>query len=67
MLPSRLGGEPTVEFTDYRESGRPEVRLYTIVGGGHVIPAPHRTPPPMGHNTKELVATDVIADFFGLS
>ena len=67
MLPSRLGSDPTVELTDYRESGRPEVRLYTIAGGGHVVPGPHRSPPPMGHNTKELVATDVIADFFGLS
>jgi polyhydroxybutyrate depolymerase len=67
MLPSRLGTAPTVELTEYHQSGHPEVRLYTIEGGGHVIPAPHRSPPPMGHTTKELVATEVIAEFFALS
>ena len=66
MLPSRTGADPTIELTESRQSGSPEVRLYTIEGGGHVIPAPHRSPPTMGHNTTELVATDVIADFFGL-
>jgi len=67
LLPSLTGSDPTVELTDYRETGRPEVRLYTVRGGGHVIPSPHRAPVVMGHSTQELVAADVIGDFFGLS
>jgi polyhydroxybutyrate depolymerase len=67
LLPSVTGTAPSIELTAFRESARPEVRLYTIIGGGHVIPGPHRPPAVMGHATRELVATDVIADFFGLS
>lgn len=66
LLPSITGSEPTIEVTDYREEGRAEVRLYTIIGGGHVIPSPHRPPIIMGHVTDELVVADVIAEFFGL-
>jgi polyhydroxybutyrate depolymerase len=66
LLPSLTGSESMVELTDYRESGLPEVRLYTVRGGGHVIPSPHRAPVVMGHSTRELVAADVIGEFFGL-
>ncbi len=66
LLPSVTGSEPTIEVTDYREPGRPEVRLYTVRGGGHVIPSPHRALAVMGHSTRELVAADVIGEFFGL-
>jgi polyhydroxybutyrate depolymerase len=66
LLPSIAGAAPTIELTEFSETGRPEVRLYTILGGGHVIPGPHRPPPAMGHATRDLVATDVIAEFFGL-
>jgi len=67
LLPSVIGSEPTVELTEYREGGLPEVRLYTVRGGGHVIPSPHRAPVMMGHSTRELVAADVIGEFFGLA
>jgi polyhydroxybutyrate depolymerase len=67
LLPPVTESEPTVELTDYRQSGLPEVRLYTVHGGGHVIPSPHRAPVIMGHSTRELVAADVIAEFFGLT
>jgi polyhydroxybutyrate depolymerase len=66
LLRSVTGSEPTIEVTDYRETGLPEVRLYTVRGGGHVIPSPHRAPVVMGHSTRELVAADVIGEFFGL-
>jgi polyhydroxybutyrate depolymerase len=66
MLPSITGSDPTVEVTDYREGRLPAVRLYTVRGGGHVIPSPHRAPVMMGHSTREIVAADVMAEFFGL-
>jgi polyhydroxybutyrate depolymerase len=67
LLPAVTESEPTVELTAYRESGHPEVRLYTVHGGGHVIPGPHRAPVVMGHSTRELVAAEVIGEFFGLA
>jgi polyhydroxybutyrate depolymerase len=60
------GSEPSIELTDYRDGGRAEVRLYTVRGGGHVIPNRHRGPAIMGSTTQEIDAPRVIADFFGL-
>ncbi|MDP9028295.1 MAG: hypothetical protein M3N46_12245 [Actinomycetota bacterium] len=67
LQPPIIGSEPTVEVTAYRQNGLPEVRLYTVRGGGHVIPGPHRAPIVLGHSTRELVAADVIGEFFALA
>jgi polyhydroxybutyrate depolymerase len=54
---------------DYRADGVAPVRFYAIEGGGHVIPNPYRHPPRwfMGASTGDLVAADVIGEFFSLS
>ena len=56
----------TVERTDYRQAGRAPVTLFTIHGGGHVVPGPKQAPRIMGRSTDQLVAADAIAAFFGL-
>jgi polyhydroxybutyrate depolymerase len=61
-------GQPgTVTRYDY--SGAAPVRFYAIEGGGHVIPNPYRRPPKwfMGATTDDLVAADVIGEFFRFS
>lgn len=55
-----------VECTDYRQDGHPLVTLYTIHGGGHVIPGPRRAPRIMGRTTRRVVAAEAIGEFFGL-
>lgn len=40
--------------------------LFTIHGGGHVVPGPKRALRIMGRSTDQLVAADAITDFFGL-
>jgi polyhydroxybutyrate depolymerase len=54
---------------DYSADGAAPVRFYAIEGGGHVIPNPYRHPPQwlMGASTGDLVAADVIGEFFGFS
>jgi polyhydroxybutyrate depolymerase len=37
-------GKTWVERTDYRQDGHEPVTLYTVHGGGHVIPGPKRAP-----------------------
>jgi polyhydroxybutyrate depolymerase len=43
--------------------------LYTVHGGGHVIPNPAHTPATWfwGPSTRDLSAPDVIAEFFNLT
>jgi polyhydroxybutyrate depolymerase len=64
-LPGR-GGATSIERTDYREPGHPPVTLFTIHGGGHVIPG-GRSRGILGRGTDRLVAADAIAEFFGLA
>lgn len=66
LLPPIDEPEPTVEITDFRHSGHQPVRLYTVRGGGHVIPGAPRSSPMLGSATTELVAADAIATFFAL-
>jgi polyhydroxybutyrate depolymerase len=65
------GGAPAadgteIERTDYRQAGHAPVTLYTVRGGGHVIPGPGKAPRIMGRTTRRLVAADAIEEFFGL-
>ncbi len=64
--PRAGGGQTTVERTDYRQAGHAPVTLFTIHGGGHVVPGPERAPRIMGRSTDQLVAAAAIAAFFGL-
>jgi polyhydroxybutyrate depolymerase len=70
-LPHNGGvGRPTaVTRYDYRADGLAPVQFFAIDGGGHVIPNPNHKPPRwfMGPTTGDLVAADVIAEFFSLA
>ncbi|MET1074974.1 MAG: PHB depolymerase family esterase [Umezawaea sp.] len=56
----------TVERTDHRQDGRSPVTLYTVRGGGHVIPNPKKAIRIMGRSTRNLVAADALGEFFGI-
>jgi polyhydroxybutyrate depolymerase len=62
----QAGDSTSVERTDYRQPGHPPVTLYTVHGGGHIIPGPRKAPRIMGRSTVRLVTSEAIADFFGL-
>jgi polyhydroxybutyrate depolymerase len=54
-----------VERVTWAAEGKPEVILYTIHGGGHVVPQPYyRYPALSGRQTQDLDAPAVIWDFF---
>lgn len=46
-------------------SGPYPVRLITVEGMGHLVPAPHDVDERLGPGTRSIVAAEVIADFFG--
>ncbi|MCS7479500.1 alpha/beta hydrolase family esterase [Umezawaea endophytica] len=66
-LDRREGDRTRVERTDFRQDGRPSVTLYTIHGGGHVVPGPGRPPFIMGRKTRSLVASDALGEAFGIA
>jgi polyhydroxybutyrate depolymerase len=66
-LDRRAGDRTRVERTDFRQDGRPSVTLYTIHGGGHVVPGPGRPPFIMGRSTRSLVAADALGEAFGIA
>ncbi|HEY4265837.1 MAG TPA: hypothetical protein VGM72_11005 [Micropepsaceae bacterium] len=54
-----------VEQTAWTAPGKPSVVLYTIHGGGHVVPQPYwRFPRNVGAQTEDLDAPAAIWDFF---
>jgi polyhydroxybutyrate depolymerase len=61
------GDRTSVERTDHRQDGRPPVTLYTIHGGGHVVPGPGRPPFIMGRVTRSLVAAHALGEAFGIT
>ncbi len=65
-LPHIKEGDPTsVERVAWTAPGKPPVVLYTIHGGGHVVPQPYyRYPRNVGRMTEDLNAPDVIWEFF---
>ena len=65
-LPHTKDNDPTwVERTAWTEPGKPPVILYTIHGGGHVVPQPHyQYPRVVGRMTSDLNAPEVIWEFF---
>jgi polyhydroxybutyrate depolymerase len=65
-LPHRDPRDPTaVERTAWSAPGQPEVVLYTIEGGGHVVPQTgFRFPRLLGRTTRDLDAPAEIWSFF---
>jgi polyhydroxybutyrate depolymerase len=65
-LPHMKESDPTsVERTAWTAPGKPPVILYTVHGGGHVVPQPfYRYPRVVGRMTEDLNAPDVIWEFF---
>jgi polyhydroxybutyrate depolymerase len=65
-LPHVRDNDPTwVERTAWTQPGKPPVVLYTIHGGGHVVPQPfYRYPRNVGRMTDDLNAPAVIWEFF---
>jgi polyhydroxybutyrate depolymerase len=61
---TRTEGRLPVVRSDYRQAGKPPVTLFTVEGGGHVIPGPGRMPLIVGRTARELVAADEISRFF---
>lgn len=49
-----------------RWDGDAPVELWTLIGVGHLVPSNKNYPDFLGPSTDELVAAEVIADFFGL-
>jgi len=65
-LPHKNDSDETwVEQTSWSAPGKPSVVLYTIHGGGHVVPQPYwRFPRNVGAQTLDLDAPSAIWDFF---
>ncbi|GHF66013.1 polyhydroxybutyrate depolymerase [Amycolatopsis bartoniae] len=53
--------------TDYREDGKAPVMLYTVEGGGHVIPGPGKAPRVLGRNTRDLVTAEAVTEFLAVA
>lgn len=58
-------GRTKVMLSSFAQDGCAPVALYTVVGGGHVVPNP-ATPAVslLGRTTRDINAADVVADFF---
>ncbi|MGF6888633.1 hypothetical protein ABIA39_007845 [Nocardia sp. GAS34] len=69
VLPRRDGPCAGATCYDYPATADAAVRFFAIAGGGHVIPNLRHRPPRwlFGPSTRDLVAADVIAEFFGLA
>ncbi|MFT4305668.1 MAG: PHB depolymerase family esterase [Microbacterium sp.] len=55
-----------VDRLDYTQDGKAPVRLYTVHGGGHVIPGNKKAPRIMGRTSRGIRTAEEIADFFAL-
>lgn len=65
-LPHRAAsGRTSVRALRYTQAGRYPVTLYTVVGGGHVVPNRRkRAIFVLGRTTQDLSAVEAVADFF---
>jgi polyhydroxybutyrate depolymerase len=60
-----VGGSKTaIRKTEFRQRGHHPVTLFTVAGGGHVVPGRKRTLSIMGRSTDRLSAADAIWNFF---
>jgi polyhydroxybutyrate depolymerase len=59
------GAYPGVEQRAWEVGGEPRVVLYSVIGGGHVIPQPHyRAPRMLGRTVPEFNAPEALWRFF---
>lgn len=65
-LPHRAeSGRTSVTLTSYEQAGRDPVKLYTVVGGGHVVPNRHKKPIfVLGRSTQDISAIDALVEAF---
>ena len=67
LAPLRAGDPTSVDSLTWSVEGKPVVRLYTVNGGGHVIPQPEfQFPRLLGKVTSALDAPEAAILFFGL-
>jgi polyhydroxybutyrate depolymerase len=68
-LTPAAAGPTRVDRTDYHQSDRAPVTLYTVHGGGHSIPGPKNASPRflMGRTDHTLDTVEAISEFFGLT
>lgn len=66
VLPHRKeSGGTSVTLSRFEQEGRPSVALYTVAGGGHVVP--HRRRKTMsiaGRTTQDISAAEALTEFF---
>jgi polyhydroxybutyrate depolymerase len=56
-----------IEQSDYRQEGRPPVRLLTVHGGGHTVPGPGRAPFFIGRTARSVSTAAVVAEHLGIA
>ncbi|WP_343318288.1 hypothetical protein AAFM46_13275 [Arthrobacter sp. TMP15] len=66
VLPHRKeSGRTTVGLTRFEQDALPSVWLYTVRGGGHVVPNRHRKAIFLaGRTTQDITTAQALADFF---
>ncbi|MGO2540774.1 alpha/beta hydrolase family esterase [Specibacter sp. AOP5-B1-6] len=66
VLPHRReSGKTSVTLTRFEQGPRPPVWLYTVVGGGHVVPNRHRKAIFVaGRTTQDIGTAEALAEFF---
>lgn len=66
VLPHRKqSGRTSVTLTSFHQSGLPEVRLYTVAGGGHVVPNRRRKAIFFaGRTTQDISVVEALTEFF---
>lgn len=66
VLPHRReSGRTSVTLTRYEQEGVPPVALYTVVGGGHVVPNRHRKAIFIaGRTTQDISVAEALTAFF---
>ena len=69
LAPARPAGRDRtwIEQSDYRQDGRPPVRLLTVHGGGHTVPGPGRAPFFIGRTAHGVSTADVVAEHLGVA
>ncbi|MCG8920775.1 hypothetical protein L6E12_33965 [Actinokineospora sp. PR83] len=66
-LVAEAGADRTgTERLDYRQPGHEPVTLFTVHGGGHVIPGPVKAPLFLGRTTRRVSVVEEMRDFFRL-
>jgi polyhydroxybutyrate depolymerase len=60
-------GKTSVIRTDFRQDGKAPVVLYSVHGGGHTVPGPHKAPFVLGRTSRDVNAAEAIGEFFGVT